>query len=237
MNEILNTRLMHPRDQITMIIARIYKRGLTTTTGGNISIKDENGDIWVTPTAIDKGSLRPSDIMCIRKDGTIEGPHKPSSEYPFHTAIYNFRPDIKAIIHAHPPALVSFSIVRDIPNTNIISQAKHACGPIGYAKYELPGSNALGEKIAAEFVKGFSAVIMENHGTVVGGTDMADAFQRFETLEFSARTILFASTIGKPTYLTNQQIRDFDSAVPEELPEMSEDLKFVKLYTVPVNRV
>lgn len=222
MNEILNTRLMHPRDQITMIIARIYKRGLTTTSGGNISIKDENGDIWVTPSAIDKGSLRPCDIMCIKKDGSIVGPHKPSSEYPFHTAIYNFRPDIKAIIHAHPPALVSFSIVRDIPNTNIISQAKHTCGPIGYAKYELPGSHALGEKIAAEFVKGFSAVIMENHGTVVGGTDMVDAFQRFETLEFCARTILFGNTIGKPTYLTNKQISDFDLNVPQELPEMSE---------------
>jgi L-fuculose-phosphate aldolase len=222
MNEILNTRLMHPRDQITMIIARIYKRGLTTTSGGNISIKDENGDIWVTPSAIDKGSLLPSDIMCIRKDGSIEGPHKPSSEYPFHTAIYNFRPDIKAIIHAHPPALVSFSIVRDIPNTNIISQAKHTCGPIGYAEYELPGSNALGEKIAAEFIKGFSAVIMENHGTVVGGTDMVDAFQRFETLEFCARTILFGNTIGIPTYLTNKQIQEFDSTVPEELPEMKE---------------
>lgn len=221
MNEILNTRLMHPRDQITMIIARIYKRGLTTTSGGNISIKDENGDIWVTPSAIDKGSLRPSDIMCIKKDGSIVGPHKPSSEYPFHTAIYNFRPDIKAIIHAHPPALVSFSIVRAIPDTNIISQAKHSCGPIGYAPYELPGSNALGEKIAAEFVKGYCAVIMENHGTVVGGTDMADAFQRFETLEFCARTILFGSTIGTPSYLTNEQIDEFDTTVPEELEEMS----------------
>jgi len=69
-------------------------------------------DIWVTPSAIDKGTLRPSDIICVKKDSTIIGRHKPSSEFPFHRAIYNIRSDIKAIIHAHPPALVSFSIVR-----------------------------------------------------------------------------------------------------------------------------
>jgi L-fuculose-phosphate aldolase len=133
----LNTKWMHPRDQITMIIDKIYRSGMTTTSGGNISIIDESGDVWVTPSAIDKGSLRPTDIICVRKNGTIEGRHKPSSEYPFHIAIYKCRPDIKAIIHAHPPALVSFSIVRQIPNTNVIPQAKYVCGPIGYAPYEI----------------------------------------------------------------------------------------------------
>ena len=138
MNERLDTHLMHPRDQIAIIISRIYQRGLTTTSGGNISMIDDNGDVWVTPSAVDKGSLRPSDIMCVKSDGTIIGPHKPSSEYPFHIAIYKSRPDIKAVIHAHPPALVSFSIVRQIPDTNVIVQAKKICGPIGYAAYELP---------------------------------------------------------------------------------------------------
>ena len=172
----LDTKWMHPRDQIIMIIDKIYHSGLTTTSGGNISIIDDNGDIWVTPSAIDKGSLRASDIVCVRKSGTIEGRHKPSSEYPFHKAIYEARPDLKAVVHAHPPALVSFSIVRQIPNTNIIPQAKNVCGPIGYAAYKLPGSDALGEIIANEFKTGFNAVIMENHGTVVGGTDLKDAF-------------------------------------------------------------
>ncbi|HBL77830.1 MAG: aldolase [Bacteroidetes bacterium GWF2_42_66] len=216
----LDTQLMHPRDQITMIIDKIYHSGLTTTSGGNVSIIDENGDIWVTPSAIDKGSLRPSDIICIKKDGTIVGRHKPSSEYPFHRAIYECRPDIKAVVHAHPPALVSFSIVRQIPDTNVISQAKYVCGDIGYAPYELPGSDLLGESIAREFRKGFSAVIMENHGTVVGGTDLRDAFQRFETLEFCARTIIYGNTIGKPNYLTDEQIEEFESQIPRLLPEM-----------------
>ena len=211
---------MHPRDQIIMIIDKIYRGGLTTTSGGNISVIDENGDIWVTPSAIDKGTLRPSDIVCVRNDGTIDGRHKPSSEYPFHLAIYKCRPEIKAVIHAHPPALVSFSIVRQIPNTNVIPQAKHVCGPIGYAPYALPGSNELGDVIAKEFEKGVNAVIMENHGTVVGGADLSDAFQRFETMEFCARTLINGSTIGKPNYLTDEQIDAFENQIPRLLPEM-----------------
>ena len=217
MSEKIN--FIHPRDQITTIIDRVYRRGMTTTSGGNISIIDDNGDIWVTPSAIDKGSLRPSDIICVKKDGTVVGKHKPSSEFPFHKAIYEARPDIKSVIHAHPPALVSFSIVRKIPNTNIISQAKHICGPIGYAKYRLPGSNDLGSVIADEFKKGFKAVIMENHGVVLGGADLTDAYERFETLEFCCRTILYGSQIGKPTYLTDSQIDDFEAQIPELRPE------------------
>jgi len=124
------------------------------------------------------------------------------------------------VIHAHPPALVSFSIVRRLPNMNIIPQAKHICGPIGYAPYAIPGGEELGQKIAAEFEKGFNAVIMENHGTVVGGSDLKDAYVRFETLEFSARTIINASTIGNPSYLHDKQIDAFESQIPEELPEL-----------------
>lgn len=212
--------MMHPRDQIVMVISRIYNRGLTTTSGGNVSIIDTNGDIWVTPSGVDKGSLRAEDIMCVRKDGSIIGPHKPSSEFPFHKAIFECRPDLKAVIHAHPPALVSFSIARTIPDTNVIPQAKHVCGPIGYAPYALPGSEELGEKIADIFAREYSAVIMENHGTVVGGSDMKDAFQRFETLEFCARTIINAKTIGKARSLSDDLIEEFESQIPHLQPEM-----------------
>ena len=218
----LNTKWMHPCDQIIMIIDKIYKGGLTTTSGGNISVIDEDGDVWVTPSAIDKGTLRASDIVCVRKDGSIEGRHKPSSEYPFHIAIYKCRPEIKAVIHAHPPALVSFSIVRKIPDTNVLPQAKNVCGPIGYAPYALPGSNDLGDVIAEEFKKGVNAVIMENHGTVVGGSDLSDTYQRFETMEFCARTLINGSTIGTPNYLTDEQIEQFENQIPRLLPEMKD---------------
>ncbi|WP_298767205.1 class II aldolase/adducin family protein [uncultured Polaribacter sp.] len=218
----IKINFQHPRDQIVTIIDRIYKRGMTTTSGGNISIIDDQGDIWVTPSAVDKGSLRASDIICVKSNGEIIGKHKPSSEFPFHKAIYEARPDIRSVIHAHPPALVSFSIVRQIPNTNIISQAKHICGPIGYAKYKVPGSNELGEVIAEEFKKGFKAIIMENHGTVLGGSDLTDAYERFEALEFCAKTILYGSQIGTPKYLSDEQIENFETQAKGVLPEMEE---------------
>ncbi len=221
-NSELDTVLMHPRDQITEVIGRIYRAGLTTTSGGNISIIEDNGDIWVTPSAIDKGSLNRKDIVCVKKDGTVKGHHKPSSEFPFHKAIYEARPDIRAVIHAHPPALVSFSIVRQIPNMNIIPQARQVCGTIGYATYALPGGEELGNRIARQFAGGHNAVIMENHGSVVGGKNLLDAFLRFETFEFACRTIIGASTVGKPVYLTDDQIRDFESQVPAKLPEFSD---------------
>ncbi len=218
--KILDTRLTHPAEQIILILERIYNRGLTTTSGGNISIIDDRGDIWITPAGVDKGSLQTRDIMCIKNDGTVVGIHKPSSEFPFHRAIYEFRPDIRAVIHAHPPALVSFSIVGKIPDTNIIPQARKICGPIGYAPYALPGSQQLGNKIADVFKENHEAVIMENHGTVVGGTDLRDAFQRFETLEFCARTIINGRTIGKPEYLDDRNIEEFHTSFPPLLSEM-----------------
>jgi L-fuculose-phosphate aldolase len=217
-----DTQLLHPADQITEIIQRIYRASMTTTSGGNISIRDDNGDIWITPSAVDKGSLRREDIVCVKPAGTFSGRHKPSSEYPFHKAIYDARPDLKSVIHAHPPALVSFSIVRHIPDTNVIPQAKNICGPIGYASYAIPGGEKLGEMISIQFSKGFNAVIMENHGTVVGGTDLKDAYIRFETFEFVARTIIGAYTIGTPVSLSDAQLKDFESHIPIDLPEMEE---------------
>ncbi|MDH6313193.1 L-fuculose-phosphate aldolase [Parabacteroides sp. PFB2-10] len=216
----LDTKLMHPADQITLIIGRIYRSGMTTTSGGNISIKDEQGDIWITPGSIDKGALTAKDIMCVKADGTIVGVHKPSSEFPFHKAIYDMRPDMTAVIHAHPPALVSFSIVHQIPDTNIIPQARGICGKIGFAPYAVPGSQKLGENIAKEFEDNpdYKAVIMENHGVVLCGKDMEDAYQRFETLEFCGRTLLNAKILGGANTLTDEQIALHDKALYAEYP-------------------
>ena len=202
----MNMNMMHPADQLVMIMERIYGYGMTTMSGGNLSILDDNGDIWITPGSIDKGNLTRNDIVCIKADGTIQGIHKPSSEYPFHQKIYQMRPDLRAVLHAHPPALVAYSIVRKIPNTSIIPNVKFTCGDITIAKYGLPGSTDLGEKIAEEFKKGFNTVVLENHGVVVGANSMSDAFKSFETLDFCARLEIEATRIGKPTSLSDEQI-------------------------------
>ena len=209
---------MHPVEQINIIIGRIYRSGMTTTSGGNISIRDTNGDIWITPSGVDKGNLTTRDIMCVKKDGTVVGLHKPSSEYPFHKAIFESRPDISAIIHAHPPALVAFSIARVVPDTKLVPQSHSMIGDVGFAPYGTPGSEDLGKKIANEFLnKNYKAVIMENHGVVLGGSDMMDAYQRFETLEFCCRTIVNAGQLGKVNYLTDHQVASYINHFPKNI--------------------
>jgi L-fuculose-phosphate aldolase len=199
-------KFLHPRDEIIEIINRIYQNGMTTTSGGNLSILDEDGSIWITPKGVDKGTLKPDDIVRVLPDGSIDGIHEPSSEFPFHKAIYDAREDIKAIVHAHPPALVSFAITRKIPDTRIVPKASLMCGTVGYAKYALPGSNKLGEVIADVFKQNKNTVLMENHGIVTVGSSLMHAFQRLETLDFCARLTLKANILGKVKVLTSEDI-------------------------------
>lgn len=202
----MDFKFLHPADQLIMIMKRIYAYGMTTTSGGNLSILDDNGDIWITPGGIDKGTLTRRDIIRVKPDGTIIGDHKPSSEFPFHQLAYKSRPDFKAVLHAHPPALVAFSIVRKIPNTHLVPNVDVICGKVGMAEYGLPGSTELGEKIAKEFKKGFNTVILENHGIVVGAKNLFDAFMSFETLDFCARLEIGARSIGRLIPLTDEGI-------------------------------
>jgi L-fuculose-phosphate aldolase len=195
--------LIHPRDAIMRTMERIYRYRMTTTSGGNLSIRDDDGDVWITPARVDKGSLRRDDIIRVRADGNVDGPHRPSSEFPFHRAIYAARPDLRGIVHAHPVALVAFSICRRVPDTRLLPQARRVCGEVGFARYALPGSESLGRNIAETFGQGFDCLVLENHGVVTGGSDLQHAFERFETLEFAAKTVIKASLLGSVRYLSD----------------------------------
>jgi L-fuculose-phosphate aldolase len=198
---------LHPRDELVLTMKRIYEYRMTTTSGGNLSIKDENGDIWITPSGVDKGTLTPRDVICLRADGRIEGPHKPSMEYPFHKAVYEGRPDLKAIVHAHPMGAVAFSAARRVPDTKLFCQAWRSNGTVGFTPYGVPGSADLGEKVAQKYREGSDSVILENHGVCCGGRSLQDAFQRFETLEMCCKVLIRASKLGEPTYLSDRQLQ------------------------------
>ena len=195
----MNSSWLHPREQLVATMARIYRHRMTTTSGGNLSIRDEDGSLWITPSRVDKGNLTPADVVRVHADGRREGLHPPSSEFPFHAEIYRRRPDLKAIVHAHPGALVAFSICRVLPDTRVQSHAFSVCGKIAFAPYACPGTQELGDNIAAAFATGANCVLLENHGVVIGGADLQEAFQRFETLEFVALTLSRAATLGPVT--------------------------------------
>ena len=188
-------------------MSRIYGYRMTTTSGGNLSVRDEDGSIWISPARVDKGKLTRNNIVCVKADGTVEGLHPPSSEFPFHKAIYEVRPGIRAIVHAHPVALVAFSICRSVPNTRLFHQTHSVCGKVGFAPYACPGSEGLGKNIAATFAEGCDSVILENHGVVVGGDSLTDAFQRFEAFEFAGKTLIKAHQLGEIRYLDDAQLQ------------------------------
>ena len=197
----------HPRDEILHAMERIYRYRMTTTSGGNLSLREPGGDVWITPSRLDKGALRRDDIVCIRAGGHIEGACEPSSELPIHQEIRKRRPELAGIVHAHPTALVAFSLVHQVPNTRLFHQARHVCGAVGFAPYELPGSEALGNRVADCFAEGYNCVILENHGVVTAGETFQEAFHRFETLEFTAKTIIKARLLGGDIhFLTDEQL-------------------------------
>lgn len=200
----MNINYIHPADQLVMFMQRIYDKGMTTTSGGNLSIMDEEGNIWITPAGVDKGTLNRNDIVCVSPDGAIKGLHRPSSELPFHAAVYKMRPDLKAVLHAHPPALVSFSIARRIPNLDLMPSVRKMCPEVKIATYAVPGSDKLGENIGKCFAENCDIVLLENHGVCIGAPDMFTAFQRFETLEYSANLEILANRIGKPRPLDEE---------------------------------
>jgi L-fuculose-phosphate aldolase len=212
----METGWRHPREELVEIMRRIYRHRMTTTSGGNLSIHALDGDIWITPSRVDKGGLRPADIVCVHPDGAKAGLHAPSSEFPFHREIYWRRPDIRAIVHAHPGALVAFSICRRLPDTRVQVLAYAVCGKVAYAPYACPGSEQLGRNIAETFAAGADCVMLQNHGVVIGGHDLKDAFQRFETLEFVAQTLVKAAALGEIRALPAERLSE------RVLPELAE---------------
>ncbi len=188
----------HPADIIVDVMNRLYSHRLTTTSGGNLSIMDDEGNMWISPSGVDKGNLTRDDIMCVLPSGEIVGRHKPSSEYPFHLAVLRARSDLRAVLHAHPPALVAYSLMRKVPTLDIYPGLKDACGNMAIATYALPGSDTLGEYIAREFRKGYDTVVLENHGVVIGARSLDEAFAKFEALDFAARTGASAANLKRP---------------------------------------
>lgn len=185
-------------NQISHMMTRVYENGLTTTSGGNISVIDQERNIFITPGGIDKGALQEDDIVCIKSTGEKIGKHKPSVEFPFHQRIYEVRPEFNAIIHAHPPGIVAISAARKNPNTNLIKSIKKLISKTSLAAYALPGSQKLGENIAKEFEKGYDIIFLENHGVVIGAKDLNYAYLLLEALENFVQTEIDALSLDCP---------------------------------------
>jgi len=214
------------REKLAQAIGRVYRDQMTTTSGGNFSMRDPSdpSSLWITPAGVDKGKLLPEDMVkVVAGDQRVSGPHRPSSEFPIHQMIYACRPDVKAVIHAHPPALVAYAIARKSPDLRCIPSLSQLCGNVGFADYRLPGSEQLGEVIAEVFSHGAQVVIMENHGVVVGGTSMHDALERLYAAEFAAKTQLAASKL-KGEWINHSEVAPDITHSTEEIKPLRTDI-------------
>ena len=217
----MNIQYIHPADQIVMFMQRVYDKKLTSMSGGNLSVRDNEGNIWITPASIDKGSLTRRDIICVRPNGDCEGPHAPSSELPFHRSVYKLRPDLNAVLHAHPPALVAFSVVRRLPELNLTPTVRYMCNNIKMAAYAIPGSQALSAEVGKVFEQGCNIALLENHGVCVGAADMLTAFQQFETLNYAAELEALATRRGEIRPLSEAACQMSKTNVCSELRNIS----------------
>jgi len=194
---------------------RLYKRGLTTASGGNISVRLASG-IFITPSALDKGRIRGKKIGFITFEGENLTPElKPSIENAMHLALYKVRPDISAIVHAHPPIATSFTALGRKIDCTLIAEARAILGTPVVANYALMGTKQLAEAVATAALETDSGkpnvVLMENHGVVCLGTDLLSAFDRLEVLEAAARMTLITSLMGTVKPLTAQQLNEIDN--------------------------
>ena len=222
-----------PRQALTRTLRRIYDLGLTTTSGGNLSVVDSEGTLWITPAGCDKGRLRPDQIIPLERSGraqraadgrTSTAPAiRPSSELPFHRAVYAVRPDVRAIVHAHPVSIVAFSLIGQAPDTRVSARWHATCGRVGWAAYARPGSDALGRRIADSFREGADCVVLENHGVVIGGRTLRQAFERLESLDLCARALLHARNLARECPLAEEELalhdRKADPRAPEHIPD------------------
>ena len=197
------------KKEIAYYMRRLYRQKLTTTSGGNISAKQDNM-VFITPSGIDKGEMQTEQVGELDLEGNIiASKHKLSTETPMHLAIYKARPDVKAIVHAHPPYGTAYASSNKFLNSNLTSEGRLVLAKIAFAKYELMGTQKLAEVVANE-AKDSNIILMENHGVIALGNTLLEAFDRLEVLEFTAKMNFITESLNMRKPLNKEQLIEID---------------------------
>lgn len=184
------------REAIVLVCRRLYDRGLVAGPDGNVSVRRDDGTLLVTPTGLSKVDVTPDDLVVVTLDGRVlEGRHAPSSELRMHLRLYQRRPDIRAVVHAHPPAATAFAVVGESFVAPVLPEVILQLGKVPLLPYATPGSDALADAFEP-FVANHDGFLMANHGATTIGPTLATAHRRMESLEHAARILLAARALG-----------------------------------------
>jgi L-fuculose-phosphate aldolase len=198
------------RKEVAGFMRRLYSRGLTTTSGGNISLRVTSDIIVITPSATDKGRMKWKEVGIMSLLGENLTPDlKPSIEFALHIGIYKKNKDVGAIVHAHPVFASAFTAMKSTINTGLTAEARAICGDPRLVPYALMGTSDLAG-IVAENAMESDILLLENHGIITTGKDLLQAFDKLEVLENAAKMTLIVEMTGKKRGLSTSRLREID---------------------------
>ena len=198
------------KQQICDIGKRIYNKNMVAANDGNISVKIDDNVFLCTPTGVSKGFMTPDYICKVDENGNVieanEG-FRPSSEIKMHMRVYAKRPDVGAVVHAHPNFATSFAIAGRPLSKPIMPEAVISLGCVPLAPYGTPSTPQIPDSIEP-YLNDFDSVLLENHGALTWSADLLSAYMKMESLEFYAELLYKSTVIGEPTEFTKEQIAE-----------------------------
>lgn len=203
------------REEICEIGKKMYQLGFVAATDGNISVKLKDKEFFTTPSGVCKAEMSPNRngpdaLIRVTTYSGYKGDdyyYKPSSEFKMHLRCYQERPDINAVIHAHPPAATAFAAAGIPLDDYALSEAVMIFGSVPVATYAVPGSDDVPESIAP-FIADHDAILLANHGVLTVGKTLKQAFHKLESLELYAKTILNARLLGGAKQIPEDKIKE-----------------------------
>ena len=204
----MSTNVFKMKQEICDIGSRIYKKDFAAANDGNITYRISENEVLCTPTMHSKGFLKPDDICTIDMTGKqIAGRKKRSSEALLHLEIYKARPDVKSVVHCHPPHATAFAIAREPIPQCVLPEVEVFLGDVPITKYETPGGKEFAETILP-FVSKTNVIILANHGTVSYGENVERAYWWTEILDAYCRMLMLARGLGKINFFTEDKERE-----------------------------
>lgn len=201
---------MKIKEEMCEIGRRVYNRGMVAANDGNFSVKLNDNEFLCTPTGVSKGFMTPEFICKVDAEGNVleanEG-FRPSSEVKMHMRVYRERPDVNAVVHAHPMYATTFAIAGIPLMEPIMPEAVIALGGAPLAKYGTPSTVEVPDSIMP-YLQQYDAVLLENHGALTYSDTLLNAYHKMESLEFYARLMYQSKMLGGPQILDEKRVEE-----------------------------
>jgi L-fuculose-phosphate aldolase len=206
----MNARVTLPELQreVVRVSHALHARGWVANHEGNVTALTAEGKVLATPTAMSKADVREADLLLLDRFGQkVQGARKPFGELPMHLAVYTTRPDVGAVVHAHPPASTAFAVAgRPIEALFLPEFIVSIGGTVPVVPFALPGSEAL-NGLLQPFLEPFDVVLLGSHGVLAWGPDLATALLRIEHCEEAANLVLNTGRLGGANPLPDEMVR------------------------------